>query len=79
MNPCLFRNRKSTMIKPKKTKDFNEQNVLLLLEENGYLSTAMIQHKFGVGYADAAMIIDALAEQGYIRYDGHRWEKYSYK
>ena len=75
MNPCLFRNRKSTMIKPKKTKDFNEQNVLLLLEENGYLSTAMIQHKFGVGYTDAAMIIDALAEKGCVKHNGQRWVK----
>ena len=63
------------MVKPKKIKDFNEQSVLLLLEKNGYLSTAMIQHKFGVGYGDAALMIDALAEKGYVKHNGQRWVK----
>lgn len=72
----LFKSRKSTMIKPKKTKKFNEQGVLLLLEENGYISTAMIQHKFGVGYGRAATMIDTLAEKGYVKHNGHCWVKH---
>ena len=75
MKIFLFNKRKSTMMKPRKTKKFNEQSVLLLLEENGYISTAMIQHKFTVGYADAAKIIDILAEKGYVKHDGRRWIK----
>lgn len=73
MKLFLFNKRKSTMMKPRKTKKFNEQSVLLLLEENGYISTAMIQHKFTVGYADAARMIDTLAEKGYIKHDGKQW------
>ena len=76
MKIFLFNKRKDTM-KPEKTKKFNEQNTMLLLEEIGYLSIAMIQHKFGVGYADAAKMIDTLAEKGYVRHDGHRWVKYT--
>ena len=72
----LFKSRKSTMKKQKKTKGFNEQSVLLLLEENGYLSTAILQHTFGIGYGDAALMIDTLAEKGYVMHDGHRWVKY---
>lgn len=54
---------------------FTEENVLKLLDENGYISSAMIQHKFSVGYADAAKKIDALAEKGYVKLDGHKWVK----
>lgn len=75
MKIFLFNKRKDTMMKPKKTKKFNEQNVLLLLEENGYLYTAMIQRKFGVGYGDAATMIDTLAEKGYVKHEGQRWVK----
>ena len=75
MKLFLFNKRKSTMMKPRKTKKFNEQSALLLLEENGYISTAMIQHKFTVGYADAAKMIDTLAEKGYVKHDGRRWIK----
>ena len=75
MKLFLFNKRKSTMMKPRKTKKFNEQSVLLLLKENGYISTAMIQHKFTVGYADAAKMIDTLAEKGYVKHDGRRWIK----
>ena len=56
---------------------FTEDNVLKLLEENGCLSTAMIQHKFGVGYGKAAEMIDALADKGYIKHDGHNWVKHT--
>ena len=62
-------------IKRNTKSEFTEENALKLLEENGYISTAMIQHKFCVGYADAAKMIDILAEKGYIRHDGHRWVK----
>ena len=59
----------------KNNTDFTEENVLHLLNENGYISTAMIQHKFTVGYADAAKMIDILAEKGYVKHDGRRWIK----
>lgn len=55
--------------------NFTEENVLRLLHKNGYISTAMIQREFTVGYADAARMIDALAEEGYIKHDGKRWRK----
>lgn len=29
--------------------------------------------KFGVGYAQAATMIDTLAEKGYIKHDGKQW------
>ena len=61
------------LLKLKRDHKFTEENVLNLLEENGYISTSMIQHKFGVGYGKAAMMIDSLAEKGYIRHDGQRW------
>ena len=57
----------------KNNTDFTEENVLHLLNENGYISTAMIQHKFTVGYADAARMLDTLSEKGYIKHDGQRW------
>ena len=63
------------LFKFKRKLKFTEDNVLKLLEENGCLSTAMIQHKSGVGYGKAAMMIDLLAEIGYIRHDGQRWVK----
>ena len=56
---------------------FTEENVLNLLESNGYLSTAMLQREFGVGYAQAATMIDSLAEKGYIKHDGHNWVKHT--
>ena len=52
---------------------FTEENVLKLLETNGEISAAMIQHEFGVGYGKAAMMIDTLAEKRYIKHDGKRW------
>lgn len=61
-------------LKNKKQK-FKEETVLQLLKFNGYLSTAMLQREFGVGYAQAAEMIDALAEKGYIKHDGQRWLK----
>ena len=57
----------------KRQQKLTEERALKLLEENGYLSTAMIQHKFGVGYAEAARMIDLLAEKRYVRHDGQRW------
>ena len=66
-------------LKNKKQK-FTEETVLQLLKSNGYLSTAMLQREFGVGYAQAAEMIDVFAEKGYIKHDGKRWvandEKY---
>ena len=62
-------------IAKRKNKSFTEETVLRLLCEHGYLSTAMIQHKFTVGYAKASRMIDALAEKGYIKHDGQRWVK----
>ena len=59
-------------LKNKKQK-FTEETVLQLLKFNGYLSTAMLQREFGVGYANAAKMIDTLAEKGYVKYDGQRW------
>lgn len=60
---------------PKKCTKRTERGVLRLLRKNGYLSTAMIQRKFGIGYADAANIIDTLTRKGYVRQDGARWVK----
>ena len=59
----------------KNNTDFTEENVLHSLNENGYISTAMIQRKFTIGYADAAKMIDILAEKGYVKHDGRRWIK----
>jgi Mn-dependent DtxR family transcriptional regulator len=56
-----------------KNMNFTEENVLRLLHENGYISTAMIQQKFTVGYSAAARMIDTLAENGCIKHDGERW------
>ena len=61
-------------LKNKKQK-FTDETVLQLLESNCYLSTAMLQREFAVGYAQAAEMIDTLAEKGYIKYDGQRWLK----
>ena len=65
----FFKNKKARLSK------FTEENVMKFLESNGYLSTAMLQREFGVGYAQAAEMIDALAEKGYIKHDGQRWLK----
>lgn len=66
---------KSLKIKRNNKPEFTEENVLKLLDENGYISSAMIQHKFSVGYAQAAEMIDTLAEKGYVKLDGHKWVK----
>ena len=63
------------LFKFKRKLKFTEENVLKLLEENGYISTAILQHTFGIGYGDAALMIDTLAEKGYIRYNEQRWVK----
>lgn len=65
----FFKNKKAPLSK------FTEENVIKLLESNGYPSTAMLQREFGVGYAQAATMIDTLAEKGYIKHDGQRWLK----
>ena len=59
-------------LKNKKQK-FTDETVLQLLKSSGYLSTAMLQREFGIGYAQAAMMIDSLAEKGYIKHDGKSW------
>ena len=69
----VFKNKKAHLSK------FTEENVMKFLESNGYLSTAMLQREFGVGYAQAAEMIDTLAEKGYIKYDGQRWLKSIYR
>ena len=61
------------ILSQKKNTTLSEEDVLKLLDENGYISTAMIQHKFTVGYADAAKMIDTIAEKGYIKHDGQKW------
>ena len=66
---CLF---KKKSVRPPK---FTEETVLQLLKSNGYLSTAMLQREFGIGYAKAATMIDTLAEKGYIKHDGQKWIK----
>jgi hypothetical protein len=58
-----------------KNTTLSEENVLKLLDENGYISTAMIQRKFEVGYAKAALMIDDLAEKGHVKHDGQKWIK----
>ena len=67
----LFKKRKKENLK------FSKESVLRLLEESGYISTAILQHTFGIGYGDAALMIDTLAEKGYVMHDGHRWVKYT--
>ena len=61
-------------LKNKKQK-FTEETVLQLLKFNGYLSTAMLQREFAVGYAQAATMIENLAEKGYVKHNGQRWLK----
>ena len=61
------------LFKFKRKLRFTEETVLKLLEDTGCLSTSMIQHKFGIGYGKAAMMIDSLADKGYIRHNGQRW------
>ena len=63
------------ILSQKKNTTLSEEDVLKILDENGYISTAMIQHKFTVGYADAARMIDTLAEKGYIKHNGQKWIK----
>ena len=60
------------LFKFKRKLKFTEDNVLKLLEGNGYISASILQHKFGVGYGDAALMIDTLAEKGYIRSNEQR-------
>ena len=61
---CLFKKRIPRV--PELTKSA----ALQLLKSNGYLSAALIQQEFAVGYAIAAEMIDALAEEGDIKRDG---------
>ena len=63
------------LFKFKRKLKFTEESVLKILEENGYISASILQHKFGVGYGKAAMMIDLLADKGYICHDGQRWVK----
>ena len=63
------------ILSQKKNATLSEEEMLKLLDENGYISTSMIQRKFTVGYADAAKAIDTLAEKGHIKHDGQRWVK----
>ena len=65
----FFKNKKASLSK------FTEENVMKFLESNGYLSTAMLQREFGIGYAQAATMIENLAKKGYIKHTGQRWEK----
>ena len=65
----FFKNKKTRLSK------FTEENVLNLLESNGFLSTAMLQREFGVGYAQAVTMLDNLSEKEYIKHDGERWVK----
>lgn len=52
---------------------FTEKNVLRLLEDNRYITTAMIQRTYNVGYASAVKMIEILAKKGYIKQNGQRW------
>ena len=61
------------LFKFKRKLKFTEESVLKILEENGYISSSILQHKFGVGYGKAAMMMDSLANKGYICHDGQRW------
>lgn len=63
----FFKNKKTRLSK------FTEENVMKFFKSNGYLSTAMLQREFGIGYANAATMIDTLAEKGYIKHDGQKW------
>lgn len=54
---------------------FNEEAVLRLLEENEIISAALLQNKFKVGYSDAAKMILALSEKGYIVHTENGWVK----
>ena len=71
----LFGDNIRKTIKLHKSQKFNERNVLLLLEENGYLSAAMIQKRFFVGYAQAAQMLDSLVKKKHIRHNGQTWAK----
>ena len=51
------------LFKFKRKLKFTEESVLKILEENGYISSSILQHKFGVGYGKAAMMIDSLADK----------------
>ena len=66
MNLFLFKKRK------KCNPNFTEETALQLLKSNGYISAALLQREFGVGYAKVATMIDSLEEKGYIKHDGQR-------
>ena len=55
--------------------DFNESAVLLLLEENGIITTGLLQDKFSVTYGQAAKMILALSEKGCVVYTDNGWVK----
>ena len=54
---------------------FNESAVLLLLEENGIITTGLLQSKFKVTYGEAAKMILALSEKGCVVYTENGWVK----
>ena len=58
---------------PDETAEFTEENALKLFKYYGAISASLIQRRFDVCYGRAAKMIDALAEKGYVKYDGHRW------
>ena len=60
---------------PDEAAEFTEENVLKLFTYYGAISASLIQRRFNVSYAQAAEMIDALAEKGYIKHDGQRWLK----
>ena len=61
---------------PRTPEQFTEENVLNLLDNNGFLSASLLQRHFQVGYGKAATMINALAEKGQIWHDGERWVKH---
>lgn len=57
---------------------FTEENVLKLLNEHGFLSSALIQRHFKVGYGRAATMIDTLAKKGYVKFNAQKWVRADY-
>jgi hypothetical protein len=55
--------------------DFNESAVLLLLEGNGIITTGLLQGKFSVTYGQAAKMILALSEKGWVVHTENGWVK----
>lgn len=52
---------------------FTEENVIKLINERGFLSASIIQRCFQVGYGQAATMIDALTEKGYVKFNPQKW------